>query len=374
MTVLDLPKDPVNSSNNCMKLQIRRLFADAIRLKNLDTKKIKCYKKHTSYSTIASKGEIACDGLHSCNSESLITKKTNASEEILSKVTFSNDKIVAINKPCGISVYGTSHHLTSKAENASNQLKPTILQYLSFLREKFHSPELDVGLSLKSFYSGVMLLCKTKESKKMLEKYIAGAGAQKQPFMSYLVITLGVPACPHNLPLEAYITREFLHNREISTVSTKDIHSARKEGSMMLTNFSVKPLVVSNETSTSLVEVSINKDKWEAVEALMSHYLSPVLGDHIYSSRTYSVMGVPFSASPYSVSPSTQKVPQKTLEALANNFSKDVPLPLFMHRHKVTLKKVPLKKSPPLIINGAPPEDFLIALKCLGLYDTAIFL
>ncbi|CAL1534533.1 unnamed protein product [Lymnaea stagnalis] len=359
-----------------MKLQMRRLVGDAFRLKELVARTRKCYEKYASYGTIASKGDIPCDDLHSCNSEPHTNKQTISPDDIYSKIIFASDNIVAINKPCGISVYGKRQASTSDVGEESNKLSSTIHQYLPYLSQKLQCPEIEVGLSLKSFYSGVMLLCKSQETKKKFEKCIACAAAQKEPFMSYLVITLGVPVCPHNVPLEAYISREFLHNRELSTVSPKDIHSARKEGSMILVNFSVKPLVVNKDTATSLVEVSINKDRWEAVEVLMSHYLSPVLGDHIYSSRTYSVMGVPFSASPYSVPPSTQKVPPQILEALAHNghFSKDEPLPLFMHRYKVTLKRFPVKKSPPLVITGAPQKEYMHALRCLGLYDPSMFL
>ncbi|CAG5118029.1 unnamed protein product [Candidula unifasciata] len=290
-------------------------------------------------------------------------------ENINKKIIFVNDDIVAINKPYGLSVFGSSPPSVNSDKPAT-----TFVGMLSHLKDKLNCSYLDVGLSLKSFYSGLVILCKNKNSKKQMEKVLAGAQAQKIQFKTYLVITVGVPQCSHGVDLTANIAREHLHNREMSTVSDKYIHTAAKEGTMMQTHFNVQPLAVNSSVGAALVQVTINKDKWEAVEVIMSHYLSPVLGDHIYSRRTQLIRGIPFAASAHASLPGPQILPQTIVEALQSRedcVEKD--LPLFVHCHKVVLNKFPTKSSPPLIITAPPQEEFLTTLKCLGLYQEGMF-
>ncbi|BFZ10960.1 hypothetical protein BsWGS_13999 [Bradybaena similaris] len=317
----------------------------------------------------------ACSTIRRFSSQSKVHEETKQSdvkdvlEDIHKNIIFMNDDIVAINKPSGLSVFGSSPPSVNSDRPAT-----TFAGALPKLKEKLNCPELDIGLSLKSFYSGIVILCKNKKSKKQVENILAGAQAQKVQFKTYLAITVGVPQCSHGIDMTANIKREHLHNREMSTISDTYIHSSAKEGTMIQTYFNVQPLVVNSSAGAALVQVTINKDKWEAVEVIMSHYLSPVLGDHIYSHRTQLVRGIPFMASAHASFPGPQRLPQKIVELLQSKVDcveKD--LPLFVHCHKVVLNRFPTRSSPPMIITAPPHEEFLTTLQCLGLYQDGMF-
>uniref|UniRef100_A0A0B6ZDU6 Pseudouridine synthase RsuA/RluA-like domain-containing protein n=1 Tax=Arion vulgaris TaxID=1028688 RepID=A0A0B6ZDU6_9EUPU len=285
------------------------------------------------------------------------------------------DNLVAVNKPYGLSVFGSSTESSEKSGDSKNKNNiKTLSNILPSLNNKLNCPALSVGLSLKSFYSGIVLLCKHKESAKKLTSFIAECQTQKIQYITYLAITVGMPQCSYEVDLTTNIKRERLHNREMSTVTDIYCHSACKEGKMIKILFNVKPLVVNRSAGAALVQVTINKDKWGAVEVLMSHYLSPVLGDHIYSSRTYMVAEVPFAASAHAAPPAKQKLPSSITELLnSNTDSNDQAEPLFVHRHKLVLNKFPKRSSPPVIITAPPQKEFLTTLQCLGLYKEDMF-
>ncbi|GFR73499.1 RNA pseudouridylate synthase domain-containing protein 3-like [Elysia marginata] len=286
-------------------------------------------------------------------------------EDVYKSIVCMNDDIVVLNKPAGLSVYGSTSGTASLE-------KATIIDALPGLSKKMQVLHLDIGVSLKSFYSGLVVLCKGEEAKKRLEHCLRGSAAQKAQFLSYLVVTVGQPTCSIEKDLTAFISRDFIHNREMSLIQEENNNNARKAGNMMMTSFTVRTLRANEDLGVALVEISINRDKWEAVEALMSHYLSPVLGDSVYSSRTQYVMGVPFRAGAHSVQPGQQRLPPSLKQAL-QDFQpkwKDHPgsIPLFMHRHKIELRTFPSKASKPLIITAPPPKHFTSLLKNFGLY------
>ncbi|XP_059152167.1 mitochondrial mRNA pseudouridine synthase RPUSD3-like [Physella acuta] len=302
--------------------------------------------------------------------ENFDKKVVEVAEELKKCVTFVNRDLLVINKKHGVSVYGKiSEHIDSSSKTEAS----SVVECLPYLKKIYNSPELDVGLSIKSFYTGVLLLTRSSDSKTKLAKVLASVATQQIQFMKYLVITVGVPQCPHATPLEAFIKRKYLHARELSIVNSKDVHMARKNGMMIHTNYTVKPLVVNTELGVALVEVSVDKDKWESVEVLMSHHLSPVLGDHVYSRRAYSLMGVTLAANPYSTPPAIQKLPKALEECLRSkgHMTDGKQMPLFMHRHKVTLSK--FKRDSSLVIQAKPDGEFLQVLQSLNLYDPNVF-
>lgn len=307
---------------------------------------------------------------HHNHDESLVWKRTSEIlEDICKNIVFLDDHIIVFNKAAGLSVHGSPFN-TGDTENV------TVHGVLPELGKKLQAPHLDIGLSLKSFYSGLVVLCRDTQSKKKLESCLRGSATQKAQIFTYLVITVGHPNCCFDQECSALISRDFIHGREMSVIQEKNNNSARKVGNMMLTCFNARSLKMNDDLGVSLVEISINKDKWEAVETLMSYHLSPVLGDNIYSSRTMHVMGVPFRAAACSVQPCQQILSQSLKQAL-EDFEptwKDQPgsIPLYMHRHKLKLNRFPNKSSKSLVIKAPPPQHFVSLLKYLDLYTDEI--
>ncbi|RUS86222.1 hypothetical protein EGW08_006017 [Elysia chlorotica] len=303
------------------------------------------------------------------NGRSILANNTEVlAEDIYKSIVRRDDNIIVLNKPVGLSVYGSTLNNVSSESASINDVLPE-------LREKLEIPHLEIGLSLKSFYSGLVILCCGPDSKKELEHVLKQSAAQKSQIFSYLVLSVGQPSCSQETDLTAYIMRDFFHGREMSIIQEKN-NSARKTGSMMSAAFNVRTLQANEDLGVALLEVSINRDKWEAVEALMSHYLSPVLGDCVYSTRTQYVMGVPFRASAHSVLPGPQRLPpalNKALEEFDPTWQRNSgSMPLFMHRHKIHLNKFPSKNSPPLNLTAPLPNHFVSLLKHLNLYTNSI--
>ncbi|KAH9504824.1 hypothetical protein Btru_062038 [Bulinus truncatus] len=284
---------------------------------------------------------------------------TNTTVDLIHKnIIFENDALIAVNKPAGLSVYGTEH-----CAHSGNNVH-SIQHCLPLLSNRLKCPDLEIGLSLKSYFQGVMLFCKNREYKEKLDKCMTQMIPKKSQFLSVLAVTIGVPTCPHNILVDICLKREYIHNREMSTVTNESSNTLRKKGLMILTNFTVKPLLVNTLLNVALMEISINKDKWDALETLMSHYLSPVLGDEIYSSRVYTLRGTPFASSPYTSKPRPQELPAGVICALkdAGHLLQKNQLPLFLHRHKVTLNKFPTFQSSPLVIKFV--TKFILKLHC----------
>ncbi|KAK3762801.1 hypothetical protein RRG08_040496 [Elysia crispata] len=305
-----------------------------------------------------------------CNGRAILIKNSEAlAEDFYRNIVQMDDDIIALNKPSGLSVYGSPSQTDLSRSS-------TIMDILPELTKKLQIPHLEVGLSLKSFYSGLVILCKGPDSKKKLDHALKQSAAQKSQVLSYLVITVGQPSCSLATDLTAYISRNFIHGREMSLIQQKNNNTARKNGSMMLNSFNVQTLQANDDLGVALVEISINKDKWEAVEAVMSYYLSPVLGDTVYSTRTQYVMGVPFRASPHSVLPGRQRIPpalKQALEEFDPSWKQNCGLmPLYMHRHKIELNKFPSKASAPLNLTAPPPKHFVSLLKHLDLSSNNI--
>ncbi|GFO07403.1 RNA pseudouridylate synthase domain-containing [Plakobranchus ocellatus] len=284
-------------------------------------------------------------------------------EAAYKSIVHSDDDIIALNKPVGVSVHGS--------RSPSQAGSSAVIDSLSELSRRLQTPDLEIGLSLKSFYSGLILICKGSKSKGKLDLALKFAASQKLQVLSYLVISVGIPTCPLGTDLSTYIRREFLHNREMSVIQEQNNNTARKSGSMMLASFRVQTLSTNEDLGVSLVEVSINKDKWESVETILSHWLSPVLGDNIYSSRAQYLMGVPFRTSAHTVPPTQQRLPAR-LQAALEDYDPGLTetsrsMPLCMHRHKISLSRFPRKDSVPLILTAPLPLHFVSLLKHLGL-------
>ncbi|KAI8771703.1 RNA pseudouridylate synthase domain-containing protein 3 [Biomphalaria glabrata] len=311
--------------------------------------------------------EIYCN--HNTKKESLKTSQT--ADLILQNIVFENDAIVAVNKPLGISAFGKKSVLN--CSNTESNLE-SIQQCLPLLSERLKCPGLGIGLSLKSYHQGLLLLCKDKKIKTKLDDCLTQMAIERCQFLTYLAVTVGIPTCPPNTPTEIYIQREYLHDREISVVTSQGSVTARKKGLMILSKFTVKPLMVNTDLNVALLEISINKDKWDAVESLLSYYLSPILGDDIYSSRVYTINGIPFASSPYVTKPKLQELPSSVVNVLTESglLTQEKRLPLFLHRHKVMVNRFPNSKSPPLVITSKPHDYFLQVLQSLGLYNANI--
>ncbi|XP_012943098.1 mitochondrial mRNA pseudouridine synthase RPUSD3 [Aplysia californica] len=307
------------------------------------------------------------------------TRALSGSDSNIScQVIYEDENVLALNKPQYFSVYGKSNYAEEERKDSKDNADTateSVSQLLPDLAVNFGCSDLEIGLSLKSFYSGVVLLSKTSESKASLDKFLSKAAAQKVLFMSYLAITVGIPQCVYGVPLHSCVARESLHGLEMSVIHEKGSQSARKDGKMMLLPHTVEPLAINSDLGAALVRVTVNKDKWGALEAILSYYLSPVLGDTKYSARTHTVMGAPFPTSPLAAPPGPQRLPAKLQACLTSDLSLS-PVDrsrLFLHRHQVNLTQFPRRAAAPLAITATPPSHFLSTLKCLGLFSEKLF-
>jgi len=298
-------------------------------------------------------------GGHEQNSDYFLSK---ALHDINLETVFQDENIVAINKPQGVSVNGSVYG-------------KSIVDMLPLLANKYgcKDGDLEVGIGVKSFYSGLIVLSKSKKVKEALQKSTRRDAATRNPYLSYLAITNGVPECDNRTKHLQYLERVYLHNTQMSTVIEK-CQNKRKANTACSVNYVVDPLVVNTETGAALVKVLIDKDKWDAVPCMLSHHLSPILGDEIYSRRVSSLIGTRMAVPPHSAPPGPQSLPEeikiqiKDQELLDGGNRR-----LMLHRYQMHLTQVPNKHAKPLTLTAKPPLLFIETLKHLGLYKEDLF-
>uniref|UniRef100_A0ACB8EGH8 Uncharacterized protein n=1 Tax=Sphaerodactylus townsendi TaxID=933632 RepID=A0ACB8EGH8_9SAUR len=98
----------------------------------------------------------------------------------------------------------------------------------------------------------------------------------------------------------------------------------------------------------------------------LSLILSPVLGDHVYSSRVGTVLGEPFLLSSESALPRTQVLDEYLLCKLHLQQSQMHRLPLHLHLHQLLLPGAASSASSTVLM-APPPPFFLQTLNLLGL-------
>ncbi|KAI0226262.1 Mitochondrial RNA pseudouridine synthase Rpusd4 [Lamellibrachia satsuma] len=265
-------------------------------------------------------------------------KEEQLVEDLVKGVLYQDENIVAINKPNGIPM----HALKVTEDLPPGVASPTegdfsIAGVMPALQERFQAKELrevysqhrlysGVTLLTKSqdalvvdylvvLYSGVTLLTKSKDAHDKLQKYFRHVRANKVLHQTYWAFTVGIPH-PEVSEEEIALSRVVLHDWSLSVKVNNPSRQKRKSGEVIVSSMKYRLLNTfkSSQCHMALVEIQPVTTKWDAIQLFLLTKLTPVFGDHKYSSRLKAVLDKPVLLKPENCFPT----PQASLSVLTN--------------------------------------------------------
>ncbi|XP_044307812.1 mitochondrial mRNA pseudouridine synthase RPUSD3 [Varanus komodoensis] len=276
-------------------------------------------------------------------------------EELLkllaASVVHRDDALVAFSKPPGLPVSGKPGELT-------------FLSLLPDLSQKLGLPQdLQVIKAAVKESSGLVLLSGCPNTCLLLQDFYTKSRRAKCPAATYCAVTTRIPAALEGevrtglklMPVEdfdlvvpvASPSQRSLERREVKNTRTlyKVLDSC--DGCALL---QLQPL--SAFTGQLLVHLTL--------------ILSPVLGDHVYSSRVGTVLGEPFLLPAETTLPRTQILEESLLKKLHVQQQQVHRLPLHLHLHQLLLPTA-ASSSTTTVLTAPLPPYFLQTLSLLGL-------
>lgn len=226
--------------------------------------------------------------------------------EILEQnVIFNDCDIVALNKPYGISIYGTSHNSKDSLHSLNEEFEnidevnnntsppakvksgdPHLHLFLPELAERLGCSKLYTVHRLDRDTTGVLLLAKTQEKARQLNHLFRGKEIQKR----YLCITRGVPdnlSGSIDIPIELGIIRMAKGpKRERMVLCPEPMENirAQRRPSRKAKQAVTRYRVLSDRGNAALLEVFPETGVRHQIRVHLGFGLrTPILGDHKYS-------------------------------------------------------------------------------------------
>ncbi|XP_008103771.2 mitochondrial mRNA pseudouridine synthase RPUSD3 [Anolis carolinensis] len=294
-------------------------------------------------------------GGHSSGKSILAPGKPLSREELLNllekSLVHKDDVLLAISKPPGLPVDGKPGEVT-------------LLSLLPFLSQKLGLPQnLQVIKAAGKESSGLVLLSGCADTVHRVHDFYIRSQRAKRPTATYCAITTRIPEASEgeiSTGLKLMQIEDFDLVVPVASPSRGSIE--RREVKKTLTHYKV---LDSNEDCALLQLQPLTAFPSQ----LLVHstlILSPILGDHMYSSRVGAVLGEPFLLSPESALPRTQILNDSLLTKLHLQQRHVHRLPLHLHLHRLLLPSTEGFSSCAALT--APfPAFFLRTLSLLGL-------
>ncbi|XP_007425447.1 mitochondrial mRNA pseudouridine synthase RPUSD3 [Python bivittatus] len=265
-------------------------------------------------------------------------------------IVHADGTLVAISKPCGIPVTGKSEDLTLQS----------VLPQLS---QKLNLPQnLQVIKAPEKEYSGLVLLSSCPNTTRYLQDFYIGCKNKKHPVATYCAVTTRTPVAMEgeiHTGLKLVNIDGFDLVVPVASPSHKSLQ--RKEVKKTLTYYKV---LDSNEGCALLQLQPVTTFRNQLLVHL-TLILSPVLGDHVYSSRVGTVLGEPFLLSAENVLPRTQVLEEHLMKKLQVQQQVMFRLQLHLHLHQLLLPDDCCTSR--TILVAPPPPFFNQTLHNLGL-------
>ncbi|KAL5014645.1 hypothetical protein ScPMuIL_008915 [Solemya velum] len=288
-------------------------------------------------------------------------------KDLCSSIIHEDDHMVVFNKAVGIRVSGEQGGGTEEERAHRSQ---SVQDVLPELCEKLRCSELDIATPMSRNHSGVLILTKSQDLKRKLMKSLYTAQIQKELYQNYLLISVGLPTCNHNGIQTLYMRREKIGEDYLTLPESEPSKFSRKKGDVKQALFQMNIISESQRADCALVSLNTNRAKWDSAEVFMTRTLAPVLGDHTYSNRVASVLGVPLHVSPRNVSPAPQRLPKAICQSLGVLEHETEGIPLHLHRHRIHIQRFPFKTAPSLELKAPLPQFFIDTLKKLEIQIT----
>ncbi|XP_066474479.1 mitochondrial mRNA pseudouridine synthase RPUSD3 isoform X2 [Tiliqua scincoides] len=259
--------------------------------------------------------------------------------------------LVAISKPSGLPVAGKPGELT-------------LLSLLTDLSQKLGLPEnLQVIKAAGKETSGLVLLSSCQDTIQHLQDFYVQCRKAGQPEITYCAVTTRIPAALEGEVRTGLKLMQVEDCELVVPVASPSRNSLqRKEVKNTLTRFKV----LDSCNGCALLQLQPLTAFPKQLLVHLTLILSPVLGDHVYSSRVGTVLGEPFLLPAESTLPRVQVLDNFLLDKLQLQQQQVHRLPLHLHLHQLLLPAASPSSSS-MVLTAPPPSFFLQTLHLLGL-------
>ncbi|XP_077978845.1 mitochondrial mRNA pseudouridine synthase Rpusd3-like [Glandiceps talaboti] len=210
--------------------------------------------------------------------------------------------------------------------------------------------------------SGVTLLATKPSIAAGVDQLLMKSTAQQTRTRRYWALTIGVPR-PGTGTIKVPLAEEQRGNENMVVVKPEASAGSLKRREAKKT--STEYTVLDDNHSCALVEMKPLKAYRHQMQVHMISKLCSILGDHTYSSRIQTVLGIPVLVDVHNVQPCTQVVKKEILHQMNLTAHLMSSVPLHLHCVAITLPKWQNGKD--LIITAPLPKYFWKSLKLLDL-------
>ncbi|KAJ6668185.1 hypothetical protein lerEdw1_015562 [Lerista edwardsae] len=276
-------------------------------------------------------------------------------EELLrlleASLVHADGALVAISKPPGLPVTGKPGELT-------------LLSLLPDLSLKLGLPDnLQVIKAAHKESSGLVLLSGCQDTIQSLQDFYIKSRKAGHAAATYCAVTTRVPAALEGEVRTGLKLMQMEDCELVVPVASPSRNSLqRKEVKNTLTRFKV----LDSCNGCALLQLQPLTAFPGQLLVHLTLILSPVLGDHVYSSRVGTVLGEPFLLPAESTLPRTQVLDDFLLGKLHLQQQHVHRLPLHLHLHQLLIPAAGPSSSKK-VITAPPPSFFLQTLRLLGL-------
>ncbi|KAK0410507.1 hypothetical protein QR680_005162 [Steinernema hermaphroditum] len=299
-------------------------------------------------------------------------------------------------KPYGVSTLGYVHPSGGIFENSRYDRKqdgevgvdadqipvdPTMESALPYLRHKFREPLLQISTGLKRYLSGPIVIPCSPQSAAYLRESKKFASALSDnadhSFVHHraLAICVGRPKLSSEV-ISGYATFQTVGDRS-EYVFVEGRAKRRAKSGKFAVSGSVEYEVLQSQHGCSLVDLKFGKFSRHLPRLVMSHVMSPILGDKIYQNRLVTVENELHSVEPKFTKRNKHRqfVPSRLLERIGLTMPEYMSkIPMFFHVYQTVFPRYGNtrdKKIPDLIAMCNPPDNFTAMLDVLGFSNTA---
>lgn len=277
--------------------------------------------------------------------------KEELCQHLAQNAVYREGPLLAINKPQGLSIAGTSEEISLVS------ILPDLQQLLEI------KPELHVVKAAPKESSGLVLLSTCHVTTKHFEDFYSQCRKAKKPFTTFRAITLGVPD-PAEGDVKVALKEEDIKDLRLVVPVTDPSRGSLERREVKETRTLYK--VLDSADGCSLLQLQPMTVFREQLMVQCTLKFCPILGDHTYGARVAKILGkdtyIPFDLA----LPQTQRVEENILRKMHFSSQQMHRMPLHLHLHQLLMPKDPQGRYPAHL--QAPPLPFFQrTMELLGL-------
>ncbi|KAL3851806.1 hypothetical protein ACJMK2_015512 [Sinanodonta woodiana] len=302
--------------------------------------------------------------------------RSEAVKLLLNNIVHEDDDIIGLSKPSGLSSFYIKEGVDTAGPSTAFALKDISIRFLleDFAQHVTHKDNLELVCPLQRTCSGIVVLSKNKKAEEKIKNFLKEVKPQKILYQGFCAITTGIPgATEASQPIEGkedtiFLKRDKLFGDEKMAVMVEKPTKKMRE-SRLVTASIIKGQILSTnpDLQSAVIKLQTNFEKMNSLEVYLVGKLSPILGDHLYSSRVGYVMDIPLKVPPENARPRSQILKPKVKTALWLKDSTSDLVPLHLHRYKIILPDIHKKKGSRFELQSPLPDYFVWSLDRLGL-------